>query len=84
MSQNIYLPESKIRQHTSSFRAHGVQLVGINAQHFQNGGRHLSGTDRTVVCLRCQARVRQQQNHVGIVMGESPVLFLLGFAFRNT
>lgn len=80
------LLELNRRQDARSFNANGIKGLRIDTQGLENGRRHLGGTDGGFYRRRREARFRQQQNDVGVVMRESAVFRLLRGAagVRNT
>ena len=58
-------------QRLRAFQASSVQCVGIESESFQNGRSHLHGFDGAGDSLAIEARMRDEQHHIGVVAGES-------------
>lgn len=72
--------EAHVGKGGGSFEAYSVELVGIEAESAQDGGRNLVGSDRGADSVGVERRIRKQEHDVGIVMRKAAVLGQFGGA----
>ena len=65
------------RKHLRTLHPHALQTRWIQTQRLQDGRSNLTGLYRRRKRLGLQARIRHQDHHVGVVVGEAAVLGLL-------
>ena len=67
----------QVRQNRRAFDPDGFKRSWIEAEELQDSRGDLTGFYEAVVAVGGDARVRNQEHHVGVVMGEAAVLGLL-------
>src|SRR6202043_1947737 len=69
------------RKHACSLGTNRIQSPGIDTQGTEYGWRDLGCAHFGTNCFRFKGGMGQQQDDIGVVMGESAVLGLFGVAF---
>src|SRR5277367_6120149 len=80
----VVLGSIQARQNGCAFLPDGIQARRIEAEDLQDSGGHLSRFHKAVDSARLDARVGDQQYHVGVIVREAAMLgLLLGAAGVN-